>query len=212
MVAIPQLTCYTLYLMLRRVEHIRILLAALAVLFLFSCGNANLELNDVKPFDLVENSSQAIWHDGNQILSVNARSNDKSAVFVEPLLMLENGSYYGNVLVAKPNKDALAVYGIYQIDIPDADRITFRAKVGYSYEENPASGNLVFRLSVQEGNEFPALAEIETPYDGTLKTFETDLSPYRGRFKFLILSVEVKGDNPAPEGIWLAPKISYEFY
>ena len=95
----------------------------------------------------------------------------------------------------------------------DADKITFRAKVGFPNFENPIEEKLIFRLMLQEGDDFPVLSALDVPYDRELKVMEVDLTPFRGRNKFLILSVESPDTNANPvHGAWVEPKLYYQFF
>jgi len=189
----------------------------LLVTFLFiGCGVSGEDYNynpQNSTYNMTENLSQSIWHDGDAILSVNKIENVKTKAYVEPFMLLEDGLLYDNVLVNIAGEKSKAVYGIYQLDIPDADEVTFFTKIGFSQIEKPTDDVFTFNISLQEGDEFPTLANLETTYDHVLDVMEVDLTLYRGRFIFLILSVKTKSENPElMKAIWLDPKINYEYF
>jgi len=188
-----------------------------AVFLLAGCGVGEglpVDYDNVE-YNLSDNFKQAVWHDGTDLIDSNPQTEDDAGVFVAPVLMLEDGEVYNNVLVSKPpfKDDAKAVFGIYQVDIPDADRISFIAKVGFPYFDDPAQGQILFKLYIQDGDDFPVLAEFKTPYEGKLKVFEADLTDYRGRNVFVMVSVESLGDNNKNlQGAWFEPKLSFDYY
>jgi hypothetical protein len=154
-----------------------------------------------------------VWHDGNVLIEFNSKINQGSKVFLEPELRAEDGNSYEDVLVTevRNSSSGSAVYGIFQLDLFDADIVTFRSAIGFpNFGEKP-SNPVIFRLSVQEGDFFPVLAEMAASYTGELKILEADLSRYRGRSVFLIVSVESQNNREqSVEAIWIDPRINFE--
>ncbi len=121
-------------------------------------------------------------------------------------ILLEDSSFHGgSIAVLSPGDDSTYVNGAFTINVPDRDVVKLSAKVGLP---NGATGTVLFRAFVQNGADFPKLAEVAASADGHLDEFSVDLSPFRGRAVLLILAVSSPDQSPlTTPALWVEPKI-----
>lgn len=193
----------------------RITLGVVCLAVLAGCGSQNDPMHlfaDSDSYDFTANASTAIWHDDSKIIGFGRNGSD-STIYVKPVILYDDyqASDLLSALVTKPGKTEAnyKIYGIYQIDINDADAITFKSDLAVQSEGDDAS--MLFSLSIQDGDQFPVLADsyVEASRPSSM---EVDLTEFRGRDKFIILSVESsQATTDSTEAFWINPRILYTF-
>jgi hypothetical protein len=118
---------------------------------------------------------------------------------------LASASDGNSILVIPPGDESTYVNGAFTIDVPDRDSILFSAKVGLP---SGTAGSVQFSAFVQDGTNFPKLADVPSTGDGRLNDFVIDLSRFRGRAVLLILAVSTPDQTPLTvPALWVDPRI-----
>ncbi len=170
----------------------------LGAVTLVGCGAAASLPPENESFHLSNRVSEAIW---------NANGKEYSGLVASSGQVLgEDGNLYeSSITILPPTEESSQINGTFSINVPDQPVVRFRAQVGVSSQDMDA---VVFRVYVQNGPDFPALAEVTAVPDGRLDQIDADLSAYRGKHILLILSTGSATDeylkNPA---FWIRPQL-----
>jgi hypothetical protein len=109
-----------------------------------------------------------------------------------------------SILVASPGDNSTYVNGAFSLNVPDADVVQFSAKVGVP---SGTAGSVRFSAFVQDGADFPKLADVPADANGQMSDFVFDLSAFRGKAVLLILSVSSDGKPLTTSATFAAPQI-----
>jgi hypothetical protein len=165
----------------------RLIPLAAAVLLIGACGAAATLPPQGESASLAGRLSEAVWYAENGDHPNLASTTDGVSI-----------------LVAPPGDDSTYVNGAFSLNVPDADVVRFSAKVGVP---SGTTGSIRFSAFVQNGAEFPKLADVPADASGQMSDFVFDLSPFRGKAVLLILSVSSDGTPLATSAQWVAPQI-----
>ncbi len=171
-----------------------ILLGAVAL----ACGAAATlppQLNDAS---LATRLQEAVWY---------AEEGDHTNLAVSGNAVLaEDGVTHLQSIVVLPPGDASGyVNGAFSILVPDRERVTFDAKVGLP---SGSGSSVVFSAYIQNGTEFPLLAQVTASPDGHLDPLTFDLTPFRGKSVLLILATASADSTPlTTSALWVEPQI-----
>jgi len=118
-------------------------------------------------------------------------------------VVAEDGNIYlDTISVGAPSDGAAHVSGALTVDVPDRDVVELGVSVGFA---TGSEGSAIFRVYVQDGEQFPLLAEVVGAADGRLDSLVADLTPYRGENRLIILSVAPVDHSAVP--LWIAPQL-----
>jgi hypothetical protein len=152
-----------------------------------SCGAVATLPTEPEEGNLSSRVSEAVWY---------AENGDHPGLAV---------ASEGSILVLPPGDDSTYVNGAFSLEIPDADSVRLLARVGLGQAGDPP---VAFRAYVQDGAQFPMLAEVISPSDGEAGDFIVDLSPFRGRSVLLILAVGTLDATPLrSSALWIDPVV-----
>jgi hypothetical protein len=110
-----------------------------------------------------------------------------------------------SILVRIPDADAAYIHGAFSVTVPDQETVWLTTALALPASETRP---MTFQLYVQEGSEFPKLAEVVAQPDGQLDQMSVDLSRFRGQNILLILAATGSGSEVSNlAGLWIDPQI-----
>ena len=137
-----------------------------------------------------------------------AEENPDGVAKLKDKFNLENGKLSGVALVTGPKKTndgrITGTFPLYTI----ADKDHFKAKLGF--QENCASGTVVFQFSIKEGETVQQLGSGPDACDGLLVFTDVELSAYAGRNVQFVLEVLADGAPVNDLVVWGSARIERE--